>query len=379
MEIYVFPRTIGNPIGVIDAFTSLQWIRRYYKAGEFELVCPVTPDTVSLLVKGNLIWKKGDPEAGYIYYRNFSIDNTGKETIDVKGKFLTGYLSQRIIWDVMYLSGTAETAMRTLVDKNAINPAIAARAIPLLSLAPSQGFTQATTYQTPSGSRDILADALESIGSAARLGNRIGFDPVNSQLKFEVYAGLDRTVGQTQNAPAIFSREFENVLSQEYTDSSESIKNVALLNGTFTTGEGDVKTETAVSVTVGDAAGLDRYEEYIDGGTQSDSSKDASGNTITISQADYTSALTTKGTEDIAQHQEVTTFDSKIDIRSNLVYKTDFDLGDICPCLNRAWGVEVDARITEITEAYEESGVTITPTFGNSVPTLIDKIKQKMR
>lgn len=378
MEIYVFPRTIGYPIGVIDAFTSLQWIRRYYKAGEFELVCAATPGNASLLKKGNLIWKKGDPEAGYIKYRNFKIDDTGKEIIDVKGNFLTGYLSQRIVWDKMYLSGASETAMRTLVDKNAINPTIAARTIPLLSLSAAKGFTQTTSYQT-TDTRENLADVLESIGSASRLGHRILFDPVNSQLQFEVYAGLDRTAEQTQNTPAIFSREFENVLTQEYTDSNDNLKNVALLNGKFTAGEGDTKTETPVSVTVGDASGLDRYEEYIDGGTQSDSSKDADGNAITVTQADYINTLTAKGAADLAEHQEVETFDSTIDIRSNLVYKTDFDLGDICPCINRAWGVEVDARITEITEAYEESGVTITPTFGNSVPTLIDKIKQKMR
>ena len=375
MELYIFEPTISTPIGIIDAFISLQWIRRYYKSGEFDLIVPVTDDNVTILQKGNLVWKKGENEAGYIYYRHFSLSDTGQEQLEVKGKFLTGYLSQRIIWDEMYLTGTAETVMRTLVNKNAINPTITARTIPLLALGTLQEFTQTAIYQTPDAKRDNLADELEVLSTAAELGHRITFDPVNNTLKFDIYAGLDRSTEQTQNVPAIFSREFENVLTQEYTDSSDNLKNVALLNGTFKTGSGDTEVNTPVSVTAGAATGLDRYEEYIDGGTQSESTKDADGNPITITQAQYESALSDKGTADLSTHQEIETFDSKIDINSNLIYKTDWDLGDICPCLNQQWGVIVNARITEVTEVYEESGTTITPTFGNNVPTLIDKIK----
>ncbi|MCK9575650.1 MAG: siphovirus ReqiPepy6 Gp37-like family protein [Clostridia bacterium] len=375
MELYIFGPTIGTPIGIIDAFISLQWIRRYYKAGEFDLIVPVTDDNVTILQKCNLVWKKGENEAGYIYYRHFSLSDTGQEQLEVKGKFLTGYLGQRIIWDTMYISDTAENVMRTLVNKSAINPTITARTIPLLSLGTSQGFTPTAIYQTPDGSRDNLADELEILSTAAELGHRITFDPENSTLKFDIYVGLDRSTEQTQNVPAIFSREFENVLTQEYTDSDDNLKNVALLNGIFKTGSGETEVNTPVSVTAGSATGLDRYEEYIDGGTQSESTKDADGNVITITQAQYESALTDTGTADLAEHQEVETFDSTIDINSNLVYKTDWDLGDICPCLNKQWGVVVNARITEITEVYEESGTTITPTFGNNVPTIIDKIK----
>lgn len=374
MEIYVFSPTIGDPLGLIDAFKSLTWIPRYYKSGEFTLVVPVTDDNVSILQKGNLVWKKGDKDAGVINYRHFSLNDSGQEQLEVKGKFLTGYLSRRIIWDTMYLSGTTENIMRTLVNKNAIAPTITARTIPLLSLGTLHGFTQTAIYQTPDSSRDNLADELEALSTAAELGHRITFDPAGT-LKFDIYAGLDRMTEQTQNVPAIFSRESENVLTQEFTDSDDNLKNVALLNGTFKTGSGDTEVDTPVSVTAGAATGLSRHEEYIDGGTQSASTKDGDGNVITITQAQYESALFDKGNADLSEHQSVETFDSTIDTSSNLIYKTDWDLGDICPCLNKQWGVTVNARITEVTEVYEESGMKITPTLGNNVPTLIDKIK----
>jgi len=378
MNVFIFDKDI-TPLGIIDAYTSLQWTRRYCKAGEFTFICPVTDSNVLLLQKGNIIWPQGDKEAGFINYVNFKLDENGQETITVSGKFLTGYTSRRIIWDSFYISDTAENVMRTLVNKNMINPTITGRTIPLLSLDTVQGYTPTATYTTPDSGRDNLADILELISTAAELGHRILFDYANKALKFEVYAGLDRTTSQSVNSQAIFSRAFENVLSQEYTDSNDNLKNVALINGIFTTGSGETEVSTAVSVIVGAETGLDRYEEYIDGGTQSESTEDADGNTITITQANYETALENAGAADLADHAEIKTFDSVIDVRSNLVYKTDFDLGDICPCINKAWGVQVDARITEIIEAYEGSDVTVTPTFGNNVPTVFDKIKQKMR
>jgi len=42
-------------------------------------------------------------------------------------------------------------------------------------------------------------------------------------------------------------------------------------------------------------------------------------------------------------------------------------------------GVTIDTRITEVEEVYEESGFSLNITFGNNIPTLINKIKQVVR
>lgn len=117
MELYVFNCNLEVQ-GIIDAFTSLQWNRRYYKSGDFELQLPLTSDNLSLLCKGNIIWKQGDNEAGYIYYRDLKQDNEGKEILIVKGNFLTGYFKQRIIGYDVNLNDTAENVMRYLVDRS---------------------------------------------------------------------------------------------------------------------------------------------------------------------------------------------------------------------------------------------------------------------
>lgn len=101
------------------------------------------------------------------------------------------------------------------------------------------------------------------------------------------------------------------------------------------------------------------------------------GKTI-MSDSEYQALLITKGTENLANAKEIVTFNGTINTApdSNLQYRVDYDLGDIVTQSNDEWGVELDARITEIEEVYEDVGMEINVTFGNDVPTLIDKIKQ---
>jgi hypothetical protein len=376
MDLYIFDREL-NFIGVLDAFTSLQWNRRYLKCGDFELQCPLTMDNLNLLAKGNIIWKQGDTEAGYINYRNLKQDTDGKETLDIKGNFLTGYLKQRIVWNIINMNDTVENIMRALVNQNCINPADSKRIIPNLILGDLKSLVFSTNYIQDK--HNNLGDEMEALSALSNLGHRINLDVVNKKLIFEVYAGVDRSVNQSAVSPCIFSKEFENVLEQEYTDSNDNLKNVELVNGTYTPDSSGDSTAVPVnqSVTIGNTSGLDRYETFLDSGDISASGKDENGNDITITEQDALNMLMDKGNTDIVQYQEVQTFDSKINVNSNLVYKQDFDLGDIVTCTSKKWGITLDARITEIGEVYEEQGPQVNVTFGNNVPTLIDKIKQK--
>lgn len=363
MELYIFNRNLEF-IGLLDSFTSLQWTRRYAKYGEFQLNCALNFETLALLQRGNIVWKKDDPEAGYIEYRQMAQDAEGKETLVIKGKFLSGYLNRRIIWGQELLQTTAEIAMRTLVDKHGVNPTDTNRIIPNLMLGGLQGYTQAVNYQV---SYTNLLDEVENLCGLSELGYRVRFDAANKKLIFDVYEGLDRSVNQSVNPRAIFSKEFENILAQNYTDSLNNYRNTALVGGM---GDGSVRK----LVQIGSSSGLDRFEMF-------DDAKDLTNvvDNVTLSDTDYANTLIDRGNSKLAETSEVQTFDSTINLESNLVYKTDFDLGDIVTCASRKWGLTLDTRITEVIEVYEEAGPSIRVTFGNNIPTLLDKIKQKMR
>jgi hypothetical protein len=364
MELYIYNRNLELQ-GIIDNFTSLRWVRRYYSSGWFELQCALTSKNLDLLAKENIIYKKDGTEAGCIGYRNLNEDDVGKEVLVVKGKLLTGYLNRRIIWGKEMLNVTSEVAMRTLVNKNCIDPVDVNRIIPNLMLGTLNNFTNSVDFQV---SYKNLADELENLSKVSNLGHRVNFDEPNRKLVFEVYKGLDRSVNQSVNSRCIFSKGFENILEQEYTDSLNNYKNVALVGGV---GEG---TERRLA-TIGNSIGLDRFEVFNDQGSLANT-VDIDGVQTAMSDTDYNLLLVGKGNETLAENKEIKTFDSKINLKSSPKYKADFDLGDVVTIVSKKWGITIDSRISEIEETYEESGQQVNITFGNSIPTIIDKLNE---
>lgn len=382
MELKIFNRNL-ELIGIIDTFTSLIWTRRYFKSGEFQLVAPLTVDSVNLLKRENIIYKGNrDNEAGYIETVNISLNTSGEEIMTIHGKFITNYLERRIVWGNDNVNSSSEVAMRSLVSKNAIT-CPSERIISNLQLGALKGYTETVKKSV---SDKNLIEAVQEIAETSQLGYRNTLDYINKKILFEVYKGVDRTVNQSLIAPCIFSRDFENILEQEYTDSLNNFRNVTLVAGA---GEGSARKRT----TVGFASGLDRFELFTDARDISDKKTisaptdqvDENGNTVyedtevQMSDSEYIPLLKQRGSEKLAECTDIKTFDSKINTQGNNVYKKDYDLGDIVTIQDKKWGLQVDTRITEIEEVYEGGKVEINPTFGNNIPTLIDKIKRMVR
>jgi hypothetical protein len=360
MDLYIYDRSL-NLVGINDSFDSLRWVRRHYKSGEFELHCPLTEYNLSLLSKGNIIHKKGDIEAGFIEYRNMKQESDGKESLVIKGRFLTGYINRRIIGESKIINTTSEMAMREIVNDNCIAPNDNKRIIPNLILGVARGYKRDINYQVQYGAN--LSEELENISDTSDLGHRINLDINNKRLVFDVYEGLDRSVNQNDNPRCIFSKEFDNIIEQEYTDSLNNYKNLCVIGGT---GEGSSRK----LATIGDSTGLDRFEVFND---QKGLSNEVDG--TVMSDTDYSNLLIGKGNETLANSKEIQTFNSRVNLKSNLKYKIDFDIGDIVTMLSKRWNVTLDSRIIEIEEVYEENGLDINITFGANIPTLIDKIK----
>ena len=57
-------------------------------------------------------------------------------------------------------------------------------------------------------------------------------------------------------------------------------------------------------------------------------------------------------------------FEAEVNPYGNLKYKTHYDLGDIITVASKRWGLQIDARITEITEVYDASGMRLELTLG---------------
>lgn len=356
------------PVGLIEAYTSMIWTRRYYTAGAFELTMPfssICKDLVTerLVVKGS--------EAGIIENINIAQDaKTGENVFKCSGRFLPGYFDRRILYGVNSYTGTPEDAMRYLVTKNAIS---GDRAIPGLTVAASTGLTGSVAYVNQNAN---LLTELAALAEAYGLGFRVGFS--TSGLTFRIFAGKDRSVDQSTNPRAIFSRAFENILKQEYDGSTKAVKNYAYVDGKYTVTykvhdvtsntDNDVTVEYALARAVGTATGRDRREIHVDAG---DVTKNDAGTILTAAQRN--AAMDAAGA---AQYVAATqAFEADVDPQGNLVYGTDYDLGDIVTVESRELGMRINARITEVKEVYEESGLSLTLTLGYGLPNFAKTVR----
>ena len=95
MEIHVYDRNLKR-LGHIENHTSLQWHRKYYECGTFELHCPVTAENLRLLEPGNIITKGDKKEAAVIRGDQTEEESTLVNEITRNGYFLPVYLGDRL-------------------------------------------------------------------------------------------------------------------------------------------------------------------------------------------------------------------------------------------------------------------------------------------
>lgn len=369
MELYVLD-TDFRVLGVVDNYECLVWQRNYYKPSSFSMQIIPTFEQFELLKKGNILLKIDDTkEAMYIDHRELEENDEGVEVLVVSGYSLTQWLDRRITLYKEVEEGNAETVIRNYVERHCINPKEVNRKINNLIQGINNNLGDVINYLSH---YNQLSEEIEIISKANELGCKIDLDLDNKQYVFEVYQGLDRSINQEVNSKAIFSTEFENISNQKYVDSDNDYRNMVLVAGA---GE-DVNRKTLTLGT--ENKGLDRYELFVDARDISDT-KQQGENEVSIPIEEYNKLLEVRGKEKLSECTKVETFDCALINVNSLIYRVDFDLGDKVSIINKKWGLMLNERIVSITETYDEEGLNIDIEIGNNIPTLIEKIKRKMR
>lgn len=338
-------------LGEIDDYESLQFIRRFRKPGEFELHINANKNLTDTLQEDNLI-VLSPRKVGVILHRELNRENT--EQLMIKGYTLQGILSRRIIVPPVgqaydKIKANAETALKHYVRQNAVEPVDPNRIIPNLIIADDMQRGQIVDWQSRFKN---LVDELESISFSAGIGWDIFLDLQQQKWVFEVYVPRNLTASQSELPPVIFSIDFDNIKNQTFTDSAINYKNYGYIGGQ---GEG----EDRAVVEVGDASGISRIETFIDARDIEDGEN-----------------LTVRGQQKLQEMQKILSFESEILTYGPFVYEKDWDLGDIVTVQDKKWGITLDTPITEVKEIYEPGGFRLEATFGNTMPTLIERIKK---
>lgn len=347
--------------GLIDDFSSLVWNRKYYECGSFNLQIGIK--YWKQFKNAMYVYSKDFREAGILEALNHKTTTQGTD-IQRSGRFLESMLADRAINKTQnFKNMITEDIIRSLVNTFAINAG--ARSISNLVLGERKGLGRSRTMQITG---DNLLDKIYELCKEDELSIRSWYDFDNNQLVFEVWQGLDRRDTQNENTWAIFSRNFENIIQDEYSFDETKYRNFA-----YVMGEDSGNNRVVVEV---DRVkeGEKRKELYVDARDIQSETYDDEGNSAKIPEEEYKEMLKERGIQKLNECNKVEIADFSIDTLANLKYKIDFDLGDKVVYKNDELGFNVENRIIGISEAYENGNMTLDVSFGNDYN--IKKVKE---
>lgn len=352
--------------GLIDDFSSLVWNRKYYDCGDFSLQTSI--DNRKQFENAKYIYSKDFLETAILETLNIKQSTQGIEIIRT-GRFLESKLAQRVIDQTQYFRNMiTEDIVRSLVNTFVINAGI--RSIPNISLGKRKGLGRSRTMQMTG---DNLLTKIYELCKEDELSIKLWYDFEQNKMIFDVWQGLDRVDTQSENTWAIFSRNFENIVNEEYATDTTKYCNFAYVDGeleekTGTNEDGTTKTtKKRVTVTVNRIKeGENRKELYVDA---RDLQKDEN-----MTDTEYQQTLIERGIEKLNENAKIETANFAIDPLSNLTYKKDFDLGDKVVYKNDELGFNREDRIIGISEAYENGDRTIDIIFGEDYN--VKKVKE---
>lgn len=330
-------------VSVVENFSSFVWTDRYYSAGDFELYVPPTIRVLTQYIPDYYIVRPDSEHVMIIDSVLLEEDDDGY-SYKISGESLESILKRRILWTDTTLSGNFQDAIETLLNGSIISPSIADRKIDNFVFVKSEdeAIISLTIEEAEYSKNETIYDIIEKNCQEFEIGFKVTLTSDN-KFAFTLYKGVDRSYDQTAVPYVIFSPAFDNLTSSSFLKSYTDYKNVALVTGTSTDGEGE---STDLSTVVGEASGLDRRETHIDAG-------DVQGNT---------SVLIKKGNEELAALKKTEAFEGEANVFNMFVYGKDFFIGDMVQ-LEDAFGNTGKSIVSEMVFSSDGEGEKFYPTF----------------
>lgn len=380
LEVFTFS---FERLGMVEKYNSLQYEQKFQDVGTFQLVCPSISENISLLAKNRFLWIE-DEVAGII--QNIAKEDDDEAKITVKGKLISAILDWRWVYPCFVKTASPISIMESIVVEHCINPSDALRKIPSLVVGMDDvGVKQSITFQKTGGS---VLEAEKKIAEANDLGFDVRFNPRNeNKLKFVVLQGNNRTISNPDgNDAVVFSKSLNNIVKSSYTYDDSEYCNVELVAGEAIDkdqSENDNANRKTLEVFrySNIISGFERREMFIDArdlqSTYSGSSD--SGAEKTMTDDEYNATLNQRGNEKFSEYEVKESYsgDVRTDAKTMFKYKEDYQLGDVVTIVDEDLNIAVNTVVTAMSITYDKTGYTYTPTFGNELPTILDKIERK--
>src|SRR5690606_17200511 len=205
----------------------------------------------------------------------------------------------RAIESQQRFSGNVEDVMKGFVNANTINPSNPNRIIPNLRLAANTGITDRTDESKSGGQLD---EYLYSICNKFEMSFDILMNHKDKKFEFKTWKGIDRSTRQSINPRVIFSKEFDNVIKQNYVNSDLDKKTVAIVAGE---GEGTERKYVTVN---DELSGFKRRELFVDARDLQSEYYDENSVSKTMTPAEYEETLKNRGLSKLTEHETIETF-----------------------------------------------------------------------
>lgn len=339
-------------LGELDNYTSFILIRRFFDSGEFELHLNINDGLPSFIKYENLIMLDYyTNKIGIIESIEIEENGEGDQNLVVKGPLLDGITKSRIIVppsskSFETIEGTGEEILKYFVSRNMINADNKDRNISNLVLSKNKGIGIKDRWRSRF---ENLKDKLKEIATFSELGWNIELDIKTKKLIFDVSTGADLTALQAENPQVIFSSKFDNLNNKYLVKSLSSYKNSGYVGGS-----GEDEKRIVQNINLDGSKGISRREVFID-----------------LSNIDDINELKNTGEKNLKEFKEIFTFDAQI-IDNNFIYQRDYDLGDKVTLQDDSYNLQLNTRIVEVREIYEND-IKHELTFNMNFPRNIKK------
>ena len=360
-SIQVFDSSL-NFLGEVDTYESLTHVRGWNKPGDWSVAINWNIfDDSKMLRYASLFQIGGYITIGNDGYKNGIINvidqpitSDGKQSqlITISGTEISGIFNRRLLnapagQDVYTLSAPAETVIKTIISDQCGPTALNAnRRFPYLTIATNQA--RGDNYLVSNAYTNLL-DEIANCSIATLLGWSIYLDRANKQLVLDCALGNDLTAGQPNNA--IFSTNYDTLLSADLITTNEQYRNLATV-----TGKGQGASRPVLDVYNGtEPSGFDRFETYVNANDKTS-----------------TPDLTLKGQAQLGTYKYTSTLEGMCLAKSPLTYGINYNLGDFVTI--EAYNYSLNKQITAIQESWGNLTYELTPTFDKAPATITSQM-----
>ncbi len=320
--------------------TNIQWNRRYYEAGDFQLELLASDWDTSIAY----IYTHQRPETGMV--QKIETEHTLKgEFVLVSGFFLEGMLNWKITYPKHSSTGNVCAACKDLVTSLMADTNVSVVSEP--DIGDSDSFDS---------ENEALGDATYAALKKHELSQRIVFDYDTETLLYSVWHGLDRTQSQSANTYAAFAQNFGNIDDLTLTQDTSDMRNYAVVQ--YALADADAFMELDLR------AGSEAKRILF---IQSPVSQEEGE-----SDADYQAAVESDARTQMEEYEAVLNLEADV-LQRNLYYLTDYDLGDKCDIRDDRLGLAFEARVIEINEVWKNNEHKVGVQFGTKIPTVYRK------